>query len=365
MIQTLLSRRHFLQTVAGSLLASLGMEIGVEARQQQAIGNLPGQFKWTVGPPLVSPANRPSDPCHAIKDPSIVYYKDRWHLFCTIRSKIRSHQIEYLAFSEFRDANSAERHVLRLTDGYSAAPQIFYFSPHKSWYLIYQVIDNSRKPALQPAYSTTTDIADPASWTKSTLLYSIQPENVNMWIDFWVICDSVRAHLFFTSLDGQMWRVDIKLSDFPGGWTRPSVVLHGDIFEASHTYHVKGQDAFLTVIEAQGAGLLDRFYSGTKMQATRRRYYKAYLANQLEGSWFPLAATHCKPFAGSANVRPTGPEWTDSFSHGELIRHGYDETLQVDAANLRFLFQGVSDQALIGRNYGQIPWRLGMLDAVA
>src|SRR2546430_1654515 len=57
---------------------------------------LSGRFTWSVGPPLVWPAVRSEDPCHAIKDPSIVRYLGQWHLFCTIRSRKRTHQIEYL-----------------------------------------------------------------------------------------------------------------------------------------------------------------------------------------------------------------------------------------------------------------------------
>ena len=60
------------------------------------------------------------------------------------------------------------------------------------------------------------------------------------------------------------------------GWSRPAVVLEADIFEAGHTYRLKGLNKFLTVIEAQAAG---------------RRTYKAYLANRLDGQWTPLAAT--------------------------------------------------------------------------
>ena len=319
-----------------------------QAARQQAIREvLAGVFRWKAGPPLVSPARRPSDPCHAVKDPSIVRYKGRWHLFCSIRSRKRSHQIEYLSFADWKDANAAERHVLKLTEGYFCAPQVFYFSPHKKWYLIFQVIDKSRKPALQPAFSTSGDVADPASWSAPKLLFSRQPENVARWIDFWVICDEKRAHLFFTSLDGKMWRAETKLADFPHGWSRPSVVLRGDVFEASHTYRLRGLDKYLTVIEAQ---------------AGSRRYYKAYLADRLDGKWEPLAAGRRKPFAAPANVSQTGGHWTDSVSHGELIRHGSDQTLQVDPACMRFLFQGVSDRARKGKQYGQIPWRLGMLE---
>jgi hypothetical protein len=295
---------------------------------------------------LVSPAERQTDLIYSVKDPSIVYYQGKWHLFCTIRGQKRSHQIEYICFDDWKNVDAEKRYVLRLTEGYFCAPQVFYFTPHRKWYLICQVSDESRKPSLQPAYSTTSDIADPNSWSKLTLLFSKHPDNVKMWIDFWVICDATRAHLFFTSLDGQMWRSETKLADFPGGWSQPNVVLRGDIFEASHTYYLKGLDKYLTIVEAQAEG---------------RRYYKAYIAKTLDGEWTPLAATRDKPFASPVNAKDTGPHWTDSFSHGELIRDGFEQTLAVDPNNLRFLFQGVKDEDMAGKKYGEIPWRLGML----
>ena len=314
---------------------------------QEAIDDLlAGRFKWSVSAPLVHPLQRPGDLTYSIKDPSIIRYKGKWHLFCTIRGKKRSHQIEYLCFDDWKQVEKARRRLLKLREGYFCAPQVFYFTPHKRWYLIHQVIEESHEPALQPAYSTTDDIADANSWTESKLLFSAQPENVKRWIDFWVICDSGRAHLFFTSLDGQMWRCEATLTEFPSGWSRPHIVLRGDIFEASHTYRLKRLNKFLTVVEAQAGG---------------RRYYKAYLASALDGAWLPLAASEDKPFASPANTMDIGVHWTDSFSHGELLRDGYDETLLVDPADLRFLFQGVSDEGKKGKPYGQIPWRLGIL----
>jgi len=307
---------------------------------------LAGQFRWTCGPPVVAPIQRPEDPCYSVKDPSIVRYRGRWHLFCTIRSRKRSHQIEYLSFADWADADKAKRHVLALTDGYFCAPQVFHFRPHKKWYLICQVIDKSRKPALQPAWSTTTDLADPASWSAPALLFAKQPGNVGRWIDFWIICDAQNAHLFFTSLDGRMWRAQARLTDFPGGWSRPEVVLRGDIFEAGHVYRLRGLEKYLAAIEAQAGG---------------RRYYKAYLADRLEGPWQALAATRARAFAAPANVRFSGEAWTTSFSHGEMLRAGFDERLEVDPADVRLLFQGVSDQGRRGKKYGEIPWRLGLL----
>jgi hypothetical protein len=190
-------------------------------------------------------------------------------------------------------------------------------------------------------------LAQPDGWTKPRLIFATQPANVRAWIDFWVICDETKAHLFFTSNNGLMWRAETLLQDFPTGWSQPKVVLKGDIFEASHTYRLRGLNKFLTVIEAQGAG---------------RRYYKAYLADRLDDEWLPIAGTMEKPFAGLVNVRDQENHWTDSISHGELLRAGYDERLEVDPANLTFLFQGVSDREMAGKKYGDIPWRLGLLE---
>jgi hypothetical protein len=324
--------------------------------QAQALDDLlAGRFRWTVSAPLIGPANRPEDPCYGVKDPSVVFYQGRWHVFVTIRSQKRARQIEYLSFADWKNAERAPRHVLTLSKRDFGAPQVFYFSPHKKWYLIYQEIDNARRPNHYPVYSTTTDIADPTSWTKPVELFAQTPANVKEWIDFWVICDASRAHLFFTSLDGRMWRAETKLADFPGGWGQPAVALRGDVFEASHTYRLRGLDKYLTVIEA-----LDGPDS-----ATCRRYYQAYIADRLDGDWKPLANSKDKPFAGTVNTRFAAASWADSFSHGELLRAGHDEKLEVDPARLVFLFQGVNGQARQGKKYGEIPWRLGLLEPVA
>jgi len=307
-----------------------------------------GEFNWKTGPPLVLPADRRDESCFSIKDPSIVHYDHRWHLFCTVRAAKRTHTIEYLTFTDWKDAGTAKHHILRLHSGYFCAPQVFYFTPGSKWYLICQASDPSWQPNYQAAWSTTDDIADPNSWSKLTPLFEHKPANVNAWLDFWVICDETKAHLFFSSLDGRMWRAEAKLTEFPHGWSEPVVALTGDVFEASHTYRLKGLSKYLTLIEAQnGQGW---------------RYYKAYLADRLDGTWEPLAAEKDKAFASMKNVRKTGAHWTDSVSHGELIRDGYDQKLQVDPQDLRFLFQGVTDRERQGKQYGEIPWRLGILE---
>jgi hypothetical protein len=193
-----------------------------------------GDFHWDATPPVLSPQDRDGDHYYSVKDPNIVRYRGRWHLFCTIRGRTRSHQIEYLSFADWRHAADAQRTTLHITDGYFAAPEVFYFAPQKKWYLIYHAIHKSRTPALQPAFSTSTNLDAPASWTAPQFLYPESPASVKAWLDFWVICDERQAHLFFTTDHGQMLRADAPLDSFPHGWSEPRVVLDEDIYEASH-----------------------------------------------------------------------------------------------------------------------------------
>jgi len=307
---------------------------------------LEGNFRWKSTPPLVKPIERPEDPCISIKDPTVVRHDGKWHLFCTIRSKKRTHQIEYLNFVDWTDANAAPRHILPTLPGYFCAPQVFYFTPKKQWCMVYQVPHPAGKQTIMPAVSTSTKLDDPQSWSQPQLLFDEKPAHVSSWIDFWVIFDDSRAHLFFTSNDGRMWRCDTAANQFPRGWNDPKIVLKGDIFEASHTYRLKGSSKYLTIIEAVGE--------------KGRRYYKAYVADQLDGEWKPVADTREKSFASFQNVGGDAG-WTTSISHGELIRTGIDEKLEVDPAKLEFLYQGVSDEDREKRPYGEILWKLGVL----
>lgn len=307
-----------------------------------------GEFAWTASEPLVGPMTLDGDEKYSIKDPTVVHHEGEWHLFCTVRGHERSHGIVYLHFADWADAADAEQVMLPLHAGYFCAPQVFYFTPHEKWYLICQASSDKWEPEYQPAFSTSDDIADPQSWTPLEPLYGYRPENITGWIDFWVICDDQRAYLFYTSNDGNMWRSHAVLEEFPHGWSDPVLALQGDIFEASHTYRLAGDGRYLTLVEAEnGHGW---------------RYYKAYLADTLDGEWTPLAATRDDCFASIANVEQTEGHWTDSISHGELLRSEVDERLEVDPSNLQFLFQGVLEPDRAGKAYGETPWRLGLLE---
>ena len=311
----------------------------------------PGGFgvpaMWEYSAPLIAPEKRERDPSRAQKDPTVVFHCGKWHVFMTVKLPGRS-AIEYCSFEKWEDANRSRRTLLKVSDSdYYCAPQVFYFSPHEKWYLIYQMGVPGAK-FMWVAFSTTTTIDDPDSWTQARPILDgtkSDPREVG-GLDYWIICDDQRAYLFFTSLNGKMWRLWTKLEEFPRGFDDCKLALEAKIFEASHTYKLKGSQRYLTIIEENG-----------------RRYYKAYLADRLDGEWTPIADTAERPFAGWKNVRPAdGVErWTDNISHGELIRDGYDQALTVDPGNLKLLFQGMLDKDKSGKGYGQFQWRLGML----
>ena len=306
---------------------------------------------WEYSAPLISPETRDRDPSRAQKDPSVVFYDGKWHVFMTVKLPGRS-AIEYCSFDTWENANAASRTILRVSDSdYYCAPQVVYFRPHKKWYLVYQAgMPGSDK--MWVAYSTTADISDPGSWTKAKPMLDGGKEDPRKvgGLDYWIVCDEQRAYLFLTSLDGRMWRLWTSLAEFPQNFRDCKLALQAKIFEASHTYRIKGLNQYLTIIEENG-----------------RRYYKAYLADRLDGEWTPVADTPERPFAGWNNIRPAaGVEpWTDNVSHGELIREGCDETMTIDPARLRFVFQGMWDKHKTGKKYGQFQWRIGMLTPVS
>jgi hypothetical protein len=218
--------------------------------ESQAITNLlAGRFQWTVSQPLLGPLQRPDALTYAIKDPSIVFHEGRWHLFCSVRSSKLYAQMEYLTFEDLKDPQPSKREILKVHSGHCGAPQVFYFRPHQRWYLICQASGDSWTPNDIAAYSTSTNINDPESWRPLAPLEQ-QWADGKRGLDFWVICDDAKAHLFFTTLDGRMWREETSLSDFPTGWSEPVLAIKGDVFEASHVYKLDGMDKYLTVIEA-------------------------------------------------------------------------------------------------------------------
>jgi enterochelin esterase-like enzyme len=303
-------------------------------------------LKWKSSGVLIEPVSDDTHEIASVKDPTVVYYNDMWHIYATTANTRGNWSMVYLNFKDWSEAAKAKPYYIDQNPGlrgYHCAPQVFYFRPHKKWYLIYQ--------SQHPQYSTTDDISKPDTWTRPQSFFASNPPGMpRLPIDYWVICDDTHAYLFFTGDNGRLYRSRTKFEDFPNGMSNPETVIEETretLFEGSMTYKIKGTDKYLTLVEGLGPN----------------RYYRAYISVRLDGEWTPIpnADTYEEPFAGINNVTfEDGVEpWTSDISHGELIRDGYDETLTIDPENLQMLFQGRDPDS--GGRYSALPYRLGLL----
>ena len=329
--------------------------VGVIASVPAALAALPAPFseplEWTTSEPLISPISDANHDLVSIKDPSVVSYGGFYHVYATVANTTGQWNMVYLKFPTWSQASSAKQIYLDTANpafaGYHCAPEVFYFTPQKKWYLICQ--------SPQPTYSTADDLSKPETWTAPQNFFLTTPSGApSSWIDFWVICDDTNAYLFFSGDDGRWYRSQTTLADFPKGFSNPVVVMQTaskfDLFEASCVYHIKGTSEYLAIIECIGAA--------------GRRYFKGFLADSLDGTWTPYHASERDPFAGRANVSldPFDPvPESNDFSHGELVRDGYDQTLTIDPGDVQFLYQGMDPSTPAGTSYSQLPYRLALL----
>ncbi|KAG7291254.1 hypothetical protein NEMBOFW57_001266 [Staphylotrichum longicolle] len=317
---------------------------------------LPSSFKWTSTGPLIGPKDDGRN-LAGIKDPTIVQVNGTYHVFAST-AKAEGYNLVYLNFTSLAAAPSAPFYYLDqspIGTGYRAAPQVFYFAPHKLWYLVYQ---NGNA-----AYSTNPDISNPAGWTAPQVFYpagmpSIISSNIGngYWVDMWVICDAQTCHLFSSDDNGHLYRSQTKVADFPAGMSEPVIVMEDTaniyaLWEASLVYSVKGgkgEQKYLLVIEAIGSD--------------SERYFRAWTSDKIDGTWKALADTEANPFARANNVvfEEGVAAWTKSISHGEVVRTSVDQRLEIDPCGIRFLYQGMDPKAS-GGEYNALPWRLGLI----
>lgn len=308
--------------------------------------SLPGSFTWSSSAALVSPKSD-SEAIAGIKDPSIVEIGGTYHVFAST-AKESGYNLVYFNFTDFNQANSAKFNYLdqtKIGSGYRAAPQVFFFAPKNLWYLVYQ---NGNA-----AYSTNSDIGNPAGWSAPTNFFSSTPSIITQnigsgyWVDMWVICDTSNCYLFSSDDNGHLYRSQTSLSSFPSGMGNTVIALSDSqysLYEASNVYNV-GNGQYLLIVEAIGSD--------------GNRYFRSWTSNSLTGTWTGLANTEANPFARSNNVAFSGTPWTKSISHGEVVRTNTDQTLTISTCNIRYLYQGVSPSAT--GDYNALPWRLGLL----
>jgi hypothetical protein len=324
-----------------------GVDAGADAGSEVAC-DLPASFQWKSSGALVSPKSNGSHQLVSVKDPTIVFYEGEYQLYATTASTSGNWSMVHLRFADFDQAADAPHYYMDATPGFSGyhcAPNLFYFEPDGLWYLIQQ--------SQPPQYSTSDDPTDPSSWTAPKYFYPsgnhLPADAPSLPIDYWVICDDTTCHLFFTGDNGRLYRAETGIEEFPDGFGDiETVLMEGqfELFEGSAHYKIKGRDQYLTLIEAIGGG---------------GRFYRSWTAGSLRGPWTPLADSEQEPFAGESNVTYEAgvSDWTNDVSHGELIRDGFDQTMTVDACDLRFLYQGRDPSS--GGEYSQLPYRLGLL----
>lgn len=338
-----------LQATDGTNSGSSSLNLVVNAAAQAA-----DPYAWSSSGPLISAIPNATHPLIAIKDPTALYYDNQWNVYATTADSSGNYNMAYLNFTDWNEASAAQPYYMDATPGFSGyhcAPELFYFTPQNKWYLIYQ--------SGPPQYSTAADPTQPQTWTAPQSFFSSQPSTVSAWIDFWIICDSVNCYLFFSGDNGNFYRSQTTIANFPTGFSTPQIIMQattaGDLFEASRIYSLKGSTQYLAIVEAMGG-------------PAGHRYFRAFLAASLDGMWTPVtgANSFATPFLGENDVTfDSGvTPWTLDFSHGEILRTGYDETLQIDPNNLQFLYQG-DNPAANAPSYNLIPWQLGLATATS
>ncbi|MEV0977299.1 non-reducing end alpha-L-arabinofuranosidase family hydrolase [Streptomyces sp. NPDC049915] len=319
------------------------------ARPGRSAAALPSSFSWSSSGPLIAPKPDATHNIAGMKDPSVVYYNGKYHVFASVASP-SGYNLVYLKFTDWSQAGSATHHYLdrsAIGSGYRAAPQVFYYAPQKLWYLVYQTGNAS--------YSTNPDISNPNGWSAPRNFYASMPDVIRQnigngyWVDMWVICDSANCYLFSSDDNGHLYRSQTTVGQFPNGFTNTVIAAQdanrNALFEASNVYKVQGSNQYLLLVEAIGSD--------------GRRYFRSWTSGSLAGSWTPLAASESNPFARANNVSSPSGAWTRDISHGEMIRAGYDQTLTIPACRLQYLYQGLNPNA--GGDYNLLPWRLGLL----
>ncbi|WP_081913622.1 non-reducing end alpha-L-arabinofuranosidase family hydrolase [Glycomyces sp. NRRL B-16210] len=333
---------------AGTLTASAQAAEEVDKIEAQA---LPTSYQWESSGELIGPKPDASHNVVSAKDPTVVQDSSgKWHVFFTVANTAGNWSLAYTGFDDWSQASAAPHTFLdtnpNIGSRYAAAPHVFYFEPDGLWYLVYQT--------GLPSYSTTSDINDPGSWSAPRNFQESMPDIVRdnigdgHWLDYWVICDDAKCHLFSADDNGHVYRAETTLGQFPNGFTNTQIVLQdtkNNLFEGGAVYKLDDTGTYLLIWESIGSD--------------GARYYRSYTADGIEGQWSPQATSQNAPFAGAANVTFPGGAWTTDISHGELLRSGADQTMPLDTGDLQLLYQGRDPNS--GGSYSQLPYRLGLL----
>lgn len=287
---------------------------------------------WKLGAPLLNENTLMDGKPVRLVDPCIVKHADTWHIFASANGGTA-----YVAMKDLSQRPIA-RVVVKLPVGSCFVPQVFFFRPQSRWHLIGMMPDKTgRYPKMAPCLSTNPDINNPTGWSAPEVLDVPPPHDdaqpVKQWIDFWVICDDTKAHLFVTSDGGRLWHSDTTLANYPHGWSQPVIALRGDFIYAPHVYRhdVDGKQRYLLTITARSPD--------------NHHYQQSYTAGKLDAAWTPLATNPDHAFASIANVRLDDRLWRGDLSHGEPVRRSNDERMILESDFTAFIFHGTRKSA--------------------
>jgi hypothetical protein len=119
-----------------SLLAIVGFTTALPGHHDQGQAEniearaLPSSFTWSSSDALVS-AKNDGRGIAGIKDPSIIYYDNKYHVFASM-AQSSGHNLVCFNFTDFSEADNATFYYLNqspIGTGYRAAPEVFYFAP--------------------------------------------------------------------------------------------------------------------------------------------------------------------------------------------------------------------------------------------
>jgi endo-1,4-beta-xylanase len=315
----------------------------------------------------------------AVKDPTMLFYGGRYHLFYTAKSKSQGARGDvygigcgYRSAESIEGLGSAPRISVDAMAGTPViAPQVFYFEPQQRWYLVaHTPAPGSGLNKLEPVCLTNPDIMDPEGWSEARVIKTGKTDE-GFWIDFWVICDDLHAYLFYADQTGKLFRLQCAIDDFPEGFTACSPELALEVnrmdqpdgwrfFEAAHIYHVASADLYLALLEGAYAhpsrmGDVD----------SRNRFVFGMVADSLNGEWRRLENDENTFLADARNISygDGQPVSFTQVSHPELIRSGYDQRLEIESFKMKMLFQTFDGSVVPDNyNYNALPWRLMLMN---
>lgn len=327
-----------IRDVRGSKLTSKGLALsgilasGLALFAGRAVAAPNPNPTWFVDAPILFRARAEPFDHYAVKDPTIVFSGGRYHMFYTGANASGGWQMLYSSATTLEGFRNAQHIFLSaIGESYFAAPEVFFFEPDGLWYLIYQ--DGTHGGA----YATTANIADPSSWSGP------HPLGIsgNLGWDYYVICDNSTCYMYNTPSDGsrRIYRRQTSLGSFPTGWSAPVIALT-DTFEGVNVYRSIADGQYYLVTE----DLLDN------------RYYELWSSSSAGGPWTKVA----ERWAWRGNLVYNAGAWTNNVSHGEFIRAGVNQRLEISDINrVDFLIQGTTQLSCCP--YQQIPWDLGMI----